>query len=70
MMAYMPTTRTITLDMTKFRAAANAQWYDPSRGVYRAIAGSPFANAGTKTFTPPGTNGDGDGDWLLIVEAP
>jgi hypothetical protein len=69
-MAYMPTTRAITVDMTKLRGAAKAQWYDPSRGTYSAIAGSPFANSGTRMLTPPGANGDGDGDWVLVLEAP
>jgi hypothetical protein len=69
-MAYMPTTRTITVALTKLRGPATARWYDPSRGVYAAIGGSPFTNSGTQTFTPPGANGDGDGDWLLVLEAP
>src|SRR5262249_24935109 len=69
-MAYMPTTRAIPVDMTKLRGAANARWYDPSRGVYQAIAGSPLASSGTHMFMPPGANGDGDGDWLLVLEAP
>jgi hypothetical protein len=68
-MAYLPTRRTITVDMTKLDSAANAQWYDPSNGTYTAIVGSPFANAGTRDFTPPGTNAAGDGDWVLVLEA-
>ncbi len=43
-MAYMPTVRTITVDMTKLGAAAYASWYDPSDGTFTPIAGSPFAN--------------------------
>ncbi len=69
-LAYMPTSRTITVDMTKLRGAARAQFYDPSRGTYVAVAGSPLPNAGTHDFTPPGPNGDGDGDWVLVLEAP
>jgi hypothetical protein len=68
--AYMPTSRTIAVDMAKLRGPAKAQFYDPSRGVYRAIAGSPLLNTGTQSFTPPGPNGDGDGDWVLVLEAP
>ena len=49
-------------------AQAIARWYDPSRGTYRQIAGSPFANRGKRNFTPPGNNADGDGDWILILE--
>jgi len=68
-MAYMPTLRTITVDMTTLGAPAYASWYDPSNGTFTAIPGSPLANAGTRGFTPPGTDSDGDGDWVLVLEA-
>jgi hypothetical protein len=68
--AYMPTSRAIAVDMAKLRGPAKAQWYDPSRGVYTTIPGSPLLNMGTHGFTPPGPNGDGDGDWVLVLEAP
>ena len=67
-MAYMPTIRTITVDMSKLSGAATAQWYDPTNGTYTAIAGSPFANTGAKQFTPPGSNNAGAGDWVLVLE--
>jgi hypothetical protein len=67
-MAYMPTIRTITVDMSNLSGSATAQWYDPSNGTYTAIAGSPFANTGTQRFTPPGNNSDGAGDWVLVLE--
>jgi len=67
--AYMPTVRAITVDMSKLGAPANAQWYDPSNGTYTAIAGSPLPNSGTRGFTPPGPNSAGDGDWALVLEA-
>jgi hypothetical protein len=68
LMAYLPSPRTVTVDMTKLGGLATARWYDPSRGSYKAIKGSPFANAGTRQFTSPGKNGDGDGDWVLVLE--
>jgi hypothetical protein len=68
-MAYMPTSRAITVDMTKLRSASNARWFDPSTGKYSTIAGSPLSNTGTKSLSPPGPNGDGDGDWVLVLEA-
>lgn len=67
--AYMPTVRTITVSLAKFSAAVTAQWYDPSSGGYLPIAGSPFSNTGTQNFTPPGNNMDGDGGWVLVLEA-
>jgi chitodextrinase len=55
--------------MTKLAAPAQAWWYDPTNGTFAAIPGSPFANAGTHTFTPSGSHGDGSADWVLVLEA-
>jgi chitodextrinase len=68
-LAYLPTIRTITVAMSSLGSQADARWYDPSVGAYVSIAGSPFQNAGTRNFTPPGNNADGDGDWVLVLEA-
>jgi hypothetical protein len=68
-MAYLPTIRTITVDMSKLASMATARWYDPTNGQYADIDGSPFANMGSKEFTPPGHNSSGDGDWVLVLEA-
>jgi hypothetical protein len=65
----MPTIRTITIDMSKLSGLATARWYDPASGQYDDVKGSPFANAGARQFTPPGTNKSGDGDWALVLEA-
>jgi Protein of unknown function (DUF4038)/Putative collagen-binding domain of a collagenase len=67
---YIPTIRTITVDMSKLAAPALAHWFDPSNGSFKRILESPFANSGSKQFTPPGKNGDGDGDWVLVLESP
>jgi chitodextrinase len=67
--AYMPTRRTITVDMTRLGAAAYGSWYDPIDGTFTAIAGSPFANTGSRNFSPPGDHGDGSNDWALVLEA-
>jgi chitodextrinase len=68
-LAYLPTIRTITVAMSRLGSAANASWYDPASGASFPIAGSPFPNAGSRAFTPPGANADGDGDWVLVLEA-
>jgi hypothetical protein len=68
-MAYMPTIRTITVDMSKLSGPATAQWYDPTNGTYTAISGSPFATTGMQQFTPSGNNNAGGGDWVLVLEA-
>ena len=67
-MAYMPTIRTITMDMSKLAGPAYASWYDPTNGTFTAIPGSPLANTGTQNFTPSGNNSAGDGDWVLVLE--
>jgi len=67
-LAYLPTFRPITVDLTQLRGPAAAQWYDPSCGRYSAIAGSPFANSGRHVFIPPRHNADGDDDWVLVLE--
>lgn len=66
---YLPTPRAVTVDLTQMSGPATARWFDPTQGTYLGIAGSPFANVGSATFTPPATNGGGDGDWVLVLEA-
>ncbi|HEV2521115.1 MAG TPA: DUF4038 domain-containing protein [Candidatus Acidoferrales bacterium] len=64
---YTPTSTTMTVDMAKFSRAVTARWYDPTKGTYQAIVGSPFANAGTQSLATPGTNGGGSNDWVLVL---
>ena len=66
--AYMPTTSAISLDMSTLSGTVAAHWYDPTTGEYIAVGGLPFANTGIRLFTPPGKNHDGDGDWVLVLE--
>jgi Protein of unknown function (DUF4038)/Putative collagen-binding domain of a collagenase len=68
-MVYMPTARTVTVDMTQLGSNVAAQWYDPTNGSYATVNGSPFANTGSRQFTPPATNSGGDSDWVLVLTA-
>jgi hypothetical protein len=68
-LAYMPSLRTITVDMTRMSGPTTARWYDPASGTFQSILGSPFPNVGTRDFSPPGPNSDGDGDWALLLES-
>jgi Protein of unknown function (DUF4038)/Putative collagen-binding domain of a collagenase len=68
-LAYMPTIRTITIDMSKVASPATARWYDPTSGEYADVKGSPFANAGSRQFTPSKPNKSGEGDWVLVLES-
>jgi hypothetical protein len=66
-MAYIPDIRTVTIDMSKMAGTTTVRWFDPSNATF-TDAGS-FANNGTRKFTSPGNNHDGDGDWVLLLEA-
>jgi len=68
-MAYVPSARTIAVDMTKLSGPASARWYDPAAGTFASIAEVPLPNTGSRNFAPPGPNVDGDGDWVLVLEA-
>ena len=66
---YMPQARSIVVDMTKLSATATARWFDPTTGAFTTVTGSPLANTGTRTFTPPtATHSDGYSDWALVLE--
>jgi len=67
--AYMPTARTITVNMANLRAPAKAEWFDPTNGAYTLISGGRFANTGMRQFTPPRSNHSGDSDWVLLLNA-
>ena len=69
-LAFCPTSTTITVDMTQMRGLTNASWFDPSNNTFSGIAGSPFGNTGTQDFTTPDNNGNGNPDWVLVLESP
>jgi hypothetical protein len=66
---YMPTSRAITVDMSKLSGTTTARWYDPTSGEYVHVKGSPFANEGSRELKPDGANKSGAGDWVLVLEA-
>ncbi|MFC8597451.1 DUF4038 domain-containing protein [Isoptericola sp. NPDC057191] len=61
-LVYVPTARTVVLDTTRFARGAQARWVDPASGRSTRV---PL----TTRMTTPGPNAEGDGDWLLVVEA-
>ena len=67
-MAYVPTARTVTVDMGRLSGPATARWYDPASGTFVTISDS-LSNSGLVPFTTPGGNADGDEDWVLVLEA-
>ena len=67
--AYLPTSRTITVNMTKLSGQVLARWFDPTSGTYTAAAGSRLPSVGRRQFTSPDKNADGDEDWVLVLTA-
>ncbi len=60
--AYMPSKRTITVDMSKISGGhARAWWFDPRTG--KALAGGDFPARGMRELTPPA-----EGDWVLVLD--
>jgi len=68
-LVYVPAVLNVVVNMSKMRGATTARWYDPTNGTFTTISGSPFSNAGNRTFSHPGNNNAGDGDWVLVLEA-
>lgn len=66
---YLPTARKVGVNMSRFRGAVYATWFDPSSGTRtRDVTG--FKNNGTRYFTPPLTNNkEGTEDWVLILKS-
>jgi hypothetical protein len=66
--AYLPTARTITVNMARLKAPAHGAWFDTTNGAYTKDSGGPIANAGTRPFTPPGKNHEAADDWVLVLD--
>lgn len=63
--AYLPTSQTVTIDMSKITDAgslANCNWYNPQTGAVTNIG--TFANSSTRNFTSPDSN-----DWVLVIDS-
>jgi len=69
LVAYVPPdhTGTITVDMTTLSGPARARWFNPTTAVY-TVVGDGLPNTGEVIFTPPGDNGSGFSDWVLVVD--
>lgn len=65
---YLPSIRTITVNMSKLVGPTIARWYDPTSGEFTEPVDSPLINSGYHQFRPSGVNKSGDGDWVLVLE--
>jgi hypothetical protein len=62
LMAYLPTARAVTIDMSKLSGSRlRAWWFDPRSGGTQP-AGE-FEASGVQQLTPPG-----EGDWCLVID--
>ena len=62
LIAYMPTSRKIKIDMSKISGTkANCWWYNPSDGS--AIEIGSYHTSGIRQFAPPST-----GDWVIVID--
>lgn len=69
-LAYLPAVRTLTVDLGRLAGPrVDARWFDPADGTYASIAGAPFNASGSRGVTPGGTNSQGAGDWVLVLES-
>lgn len=60
--AYFPTRRAITVDMSQVNGTrAKAWWFDPRKG--KASLAGEFSAKGSRQFTPPT-----EGDWTLVID--
>lgn len=66
---YTPTNNSPVVQLTNFVSTVTARWFDPTTNAFTAISGSPFANTGSHTFSTPGNNSEGAGDWVLLLES-
>lgn len=60
---------TLTLDLTEFSAVTGVvvRKFDPTNAAYTTLGA--FGTGSAQSFGSLGTNSDGDGDWILLVEA-
>lgn len=66
---YLPEPRPITIDLAQLSGShISARWYDPAIGKFSPVVGPPLVRGEKRTFTPPGNNSGGFGDWVLLLE--
>ena len=69
LVAYVPPahTGTLSIDMTALGGLARARWFNPTTSAYTLIGS--YSNTGVRVFTPPGDNGTGFTDWVLVIDS-
>jgi hypothetical protein len=68
-LVYVPTRRTVTVDLNRLSGTVTARWFDPTTGAYQDAGTGAYApNSGSRQFATPSTaHSDGARDWVLIL---
>lgn len=65
---YLPSQRTVAVDLGRMAGPlVQVRWHDPT-GARTSTAAETLPAEGTVRLAPPGRNGAGDGDWVLLLE--
>lgn len=67
--AYIPSARIITIDLSVFKKPVAARWFDPANGEFRAVKDSLLQSLKSYEISTPGKNADGDTDWILVLQS-
>jgi subtilisin-like proprotein convertase family protein len=70
LVAYVPPDHSgpIAVDMGAMSAPVRARWFDPTSAAYSTI-GTGLPNSGSRSFSTPGNNSSGYGDWVLVLDS-
>jgi len=68
MAAYLPTARTITIDMSQLPRVNRARWYDPTNGTFQDANEESAIDHSLRHFTPPPRNASSHDDWILVLD--
>lgn len=73
LIAYIPPTGSASpsLDLRSMAGPSRARFFDPTAETYTSVAGGAFSFANSlssQSFTTPGNNSAGEGDWVLVLD--
>jgi hypothetical protein len=58
-----------TVEKTRLGHDVTARWFDPTTGKETRLDPAPFRDSDQPQLKPPGLNGAGDPDWVLVLES-
>jgi hypothetical protein len=65
-MAYLPSARSITINMAQFNSSKTIKWFDPANNTYTTVG--TYANSDSQNLGSRPANSAGRYDWILIIE--